>query len=206
MTRLYLDIETVPAPNAEQITHRKTDETDVDYLTRLSCSGTTGMIVCIGYAIDDDPPETFAMDKMWLSSDNDGWRESESWLLTMFWGVVRQCAASGILFIGHNVLDFDLRHLVQRSIIHRVKTGYVVPFTRFRNSPVYDTMQEWCKWRGGVKLAELALAFGLPSPKTVMEGSSVRQHYLDRRFDDIATYCKGDVETTRSVYKRMQGA
>jgi predicted PolB exonuclease-like 3'-5' exonuclease len=161
------------------------------------------MIVCIGYAIEDGPVESFYMDRMWLSGDGEGWRADEAALLSKFWEIVAN--ARPVRFVGHNVLDFDLRHIVQRSVVHNIRQYGNISFVRFRNDPIFDTMQEWCKWRGGVKLAELALALGLPSPKTDMDGSGVAKAYAECKFEQISEYCKRDVETTRQVYKRIQG-
>ena len=39
-----------------------------------------------------------------------------------------------------------MRFLYQRSVIHQIKPLRDIPFARFRNAPIFDTMQEWSKW------------------------------------------------------------
>ena len=110
----------------------------------------------------------------------------------------------GVQFIGHNVMDFDLRFIYQRSIIHRVKPAYELNFARYRNYPIYDTMKEWVKWsNSAVGLEKIALALGIPTPKDGIDGSQVYEFYKQGKANDILEYCKRDVEATRSVFKRM---
>jgi len=184
MTKVTLDIETIPSEHAMTISPRNVDEDDQKYFTRLSCSGVTGQIICIGYAIDDREVVTIVGE--------------EEVIIQEFWS--RMIPVN--LFIGHNILDFDIKHIIQRSIIHRLPYR-AIPFIRFRNFPIYDTMHEWTKWHGRVHLSELALAFGFPSPKEVMSGAEVWPAYQRGEIEKIRTYCAGDVETTRNVYKRM---
>jgi predicted PolB exonuclease-like 3'-5' exonuclease len=65
-------------------------------------------------------------------------------------------------------------------------------------------MKEWVKWSNtNVGLEHLALALGIPTPKEGIDGSQVFDFYKAGKLDEIADYCKRDVETTRAVYKRM---
>lgn len=188
---LYFDIETVPTDHG--FTHGKprgADEPEEQYLKRLSLSAITARVLCIGFALEpplDAPAEI-------LSGD-------ETAILKQFWALVER---SDVL-IGHNVLDFDLKFIVQRSTIHRIKPSRDIPFARFRNAPVFDTMQEWTRWgREGVSLEGLALVLGLASPKQGMDGSKVYPAFVAGQLDQIYHYCRGDVETVRRVYRRLK--
>jgi DNA polymerase III epsilon subunit-like protein len=108
------------------------------------------------------------------------------------------------LFVGHNILDFDLRFIWQRSVIHGIKPPRDISFARFQSSPVFDTLQEWSKWgREHVSLNNLAKALGIPSPKESLDGAKVYPYYCAGKLADICEYCKRDVETARRVYRRL---
>jgi 3'-5' exonuclease len=203
MYKLYLDIETLPAGEesheALKMLHAKKkakkkkegcEEQDgfEQYLLGTSFDGSFGRILCIGYAIDDNPAECLCDDK------------DEAKILREFWEI----AEDANLFIGHNIIDFDMRFIYQRSIINNVLPPLDLTFARYRNSPMYDTMKEWVKWSmGSVGLEHLALALGIPTPKDGIDGSQVNDFYNKGKIDEICEYCKRDVEATRAVYKRM---
>ncbi|MFH1978944.1 MAG: ribonuclease H-like domain-containing protein [Patescibacteria group bacterium] len=200
MRKLYLDIETLPAPdNKHEVLrflhekaiekNKKTGQDFEQYLLRTSFDGAFGRIFCIGYAMDDNPTEVL------YAKDN------EKEMLEKFWEIADQSD----LFIGHNVMDFDLKFIYQRSIINSVKPSKDLSFARYRNFPIYDTMKEWSKWSYDVSigLEALALALGIPTPKDGIDGSQVYNFYKEGKIEEILEYCKRDVDTTRAVYKRM---
>jgi len=200
MRKLYLDIETLPAPDDKheilKFLHEKAIEKNKkakkdfeQYLLRTSFDGAFGRILCIGYAIDDNPAEI-------LYTEN-----NEKEMLEKFW----QIADNSDLFIGHNVMDFDLKFIYQRSIINKVKPSKILSFARYRSYPIYDTMREWAKWAFDVSigLESLALAFGIPTSKDGIDGSKVYEFYKKGKIKEILEYCKRDVEVTRAVYKKM---
>lgn len=194
MKTLFFDIETVPTPEALseaqiQDPPSETSETDEHRIKRLSLSALTARILCIGYAIE--PPR-----------DAPAWvlHGEEAQILRDFWKLTTDIG----LFVGHNILDFDLRFIYQRSIINRIKPAREIPFQRFRSFPVFDTMHEWSKWgREFVKLDLLAKSLNIPSPKADLDGSKVYETYRAGNLSDIYEYCKRDVETVREVYHRM---
>jgi predicted PolB exonuclease-like 3'-5' exonuclease len=202
MQKLYLDIETLPADeksyeNLRLLFNKKKEKaeekgrtyTDFEqWLLGTSFDGAFGQILCIGYASNDNPVEIIFNDK------------NEPETLKQFW----QIAKNYDLFIGHNIMDFDLRFIYQRSIIHRIKPALDLSFARYRSAPIFDTMKEWVKWsNNSVGLEYLALALGLPTPKNGVDGSQVFEFYKNGKIDEILKYCKGDVEITRAIYKRM---
>ena len=188
----FLDIETVPTPEAlgkNGLLGPQIQLNEKEIIKRLSLSATTGRILCLGYVIE--PPQSAAVELL---------HGEEKEILRRFWIL----AADIGLFVGHNVLDFDLRFIYQRSIIHRIKPSREIPFTRFRSAPVFDTMHEWTKWgRDMVGLDALAKALALPSPKSELDGAKVYDYHKAGRDAEIYDYCKGDVETARRVYRRM---
>ncbi len=190
---LFFDIETVPTEHGfKHGKPRGADEPEEQYLKRLSLSAITARVLCVGFALEPPADAPTAI----LSGD-------EAAILKDFWGLVERAD----LFVGHNVLDFDLKFLVQRSTLHRIKPSREIPFARFRNAPVFDTMQEWTRWgREGVSLDALALAMGLASPKDGMDGAKVYPAFQAGRLEEIYSYCRGDVDTVRRVYRRLKFA
>lgn len=193
--RLFLDIETLPASEEAYATLKKLhakknkgEENFDDYVAKTSFDGAFGRILCIGYAVDDDEVDV-------LYNDND---EKET--LRQFW----ELAKNTDQFIGHNVMEFDLRFIYQRSIVNNVMPSVDLNFARYRSFPIFDTMKEWVRWgMGTVGLEHLALALGIPTPKDGIDGSQVWDFYKKGKVQDILDYCKRDVETTRAVFKRM---
>jgi len=190
---LFFDIETVPTEHGfKHGKPRGPEEPEEQYIKRLSLSALTARVLCIGYALEPPPDAPVEI----LSGE-------EAVILKEFWGLVERAD----LYVGHNVLDFDLKFIVQRSTINRVKPSREIPFARFRNAPVFDTMQEWTRWgREGAGLEALALALGLASPKDGMDGSQVYPAFVEGRAQAIYDYCRGDVDTVRRVFRRLRFA
>ncbi|HWP58666.1 MAG TPA: ribonuclease H-like domain-containing protein [Candidatus Acidoferrales bacterium] len=192
MKILFFDIETIPTPaavaqNGLDSAQPRLDEQEI--IKKLSLSALTARVLCIAYAAE--PPRDSPVEI--LSGD-------EAEILKSFW----QVAAEANLFVGHNLLDFDLRFIYQRSIINQVRPSRDIGFARYRSAPVFDTMHEWSRWgREHVKLDDLAQALDLPSPKSGCDGSKVFEFYRAGREAEICEYCKRDVETVRQIYRRM---
>ena len=210
MRKLFLDIETLPAAENDreklkQLFDKKNPEFDQEkfdeFLQKTNFDGAYGRILCIGYAVDEEEPKNFYNEN------------NEKETLKQFWNLVDAISIAprnpqypdyGVLFVGHNVMDFDLRFIYQRSIVLGVKPAYELNFARYRSYPIFDTMKEWVKWSsGGIGLETLALALNIPSPKDGIDGSQVAAFFEAGKVGDILEYCKRDVETTREVYRRM---
>lgn len=198
--KLFLDIETLPAAGKDlaiikelyleqkkKSGKNKEISTFDSYFRGTSFSGEFGRIFCIGYAIDDRPVEC-------LSGDEKG-------ILEKFWKI----AEIADLFIGHNIIEFDLRFIYKRSIIHNIRPSQNLNFARYRSSPIFDTMKEWEKWGSqGASLHRLSLALGFESSKSEgIDGSLVYDFFLAGKTDEICRYCKRDVEVTRKIYDKM---
>ena len=192
MKIFYFDIETVPTEKALEENglldaQIKLDEPEL--IKKLSLSALSAKIICLCYTIEPS-----------LSGAVEVLQGEETDIIKNFWKIVPDCN----LFVGHNILDFDMRFIYQRSVIHQIKPSRDIPFTRFRNAPIYDTMQEWSKWgREHASLDSLSKALGIPSPKETLDGSKVYPFYRAGKLPEIVEYCKRDVESVRAVYKRL---
>lgn len=199
--KLFLDIETLPVAGNQlgiikqfyqEVKEKKgiLTKPGVDfetYMRNTSFQGEFGRIFCIGYAVDDNKAEC-------LSGD-------EKEILQKFWDLARNAT----LFVGHNIIEFDLRFIYKRSVIHGIKPSRDLSFARYRSDPIFDTMKEWEKWASqGASLHKLSIALGLASPKEEgIDGSKVYDYYLAGKQDEIIKYCIRDIKATREVYKKI---
>ena len=220
MKKLYFDIETLPAREEATDTlrylyDRKMSKRDPDsdrepmpfteFFEKTGLDGAYGQVLVIAYAIDDEPVEYLC------DPDN------EVAVLEKFWKI-----ASGVdIFVGHNIRDFDLPFIMQRSIVLGVKPSWSIyqeagkkpwemnkylNFARYNSVPIFDTMWEWSRWVdkwSNKNLEHIALALGIPTPKQGIDGTQVAEFYRQGKVKEICDYCVRDVETTRAVYKRM---
>lgn len=195
MNKLFFDIETLPADkdkhellkkfHKSRLKQGKTKATFEEFLSGTSFGGTFGRILCLSYAFNDEPVQTL--------------KDDEKKILENFW----QIAERVDLFIGHNILQFDLMFIRQRSIILGVRPNRTLDLKKYYSKDVYDIMHEWNNWNGTISMDELAHAFDIPSSKSKMDGSQVAGFHEEGRDEEIYEYCCADVEVTRSIYKKM---
>ena len=196
MNKLFLDVETIPAHESchvilREIYERKKSIFEKDfekYLAQTSFDGGFGRIACVSCGINDEAIRTLFGDEHEILQD--------------FWKV-----AKGIdLFVGFNVMDFDLRFIYQRSIVLGVKPTVELSFARYRNFPIFDIMHEWKKWNmnSSISLDTLAKILNFPTSKGgAIEGKDVAKAFEDGRIKEICQYCEKDVELVRKIYKKM---
>jgi len=207
MKVLYLDIETLPAEegfkeelrSGEALSRSKKrelqargkslSEGEVEALYRdTSLSGDFGRVLCAGVRLDPEDSEARIL------------AGTETEILRAFWDI----AGRADLWVGHNILDFDLRFLYKRSVVLRVRTSREVPLARHSSEGVFDTMHEWNRWSGEMtSLDKLARVLGLKSSKGDLAGSQVYDAWRAGELERIHAYCRADVELTRSVHRRL---
>lgn len=221
MIPLYLDIEVIPTTRPEfreelaasitpPATHKKADsiakwEEDtkpglVDEAHRKACfNALTGEIICIGWAIGDSPIETLYIN----------YYDSEASMIDDFFGVIDGQGEQHMrrfrpLFIGHNILNFDIPYIWRRSLLLGIRPPayWPTPDTAPWKMEAFDTMTSWAGQRDKVKLDDLCRAFGIKG-KDGMDGSQVYDYWLAGRHDEIREYCVDDVHRVRELHKRM---
>jgi len=161
------------------------DKWDEEELHRqTSFDGTHGRFCCIGIKLQEVL------------------KGNEKEILKRFWEISQNVD----LFIGHNVFNFDFPFIYQRSIINGIKPGNL-NFAKYRNDPIYDTIQEWNKWafskEGFKSLDTLSKVLAFPTSKDEMDGSMVWDYFQSGKIEDICKYCMKDVELTRLIYYKM---
>ena len=228
---IYFDIETIPAQDPAAIELIKADiekqkllvkapsnykdqekidsyvkaeqdKLDADFdatYRKTSFDGGLGQICCIGYAIDDNAPLAIC-------------NGSESDILNTFYQSLMDeynpSSQQRPKFIGHNIVNFDLRFMFQRSVMNNVKPPMMIPFNaKSWDESIFDTMTAWAGHGNRVSLDKLCKIFNIPLKGSEIgeeiDGSMVWDFYQAGRIQDIAKYCAGDVERTRQAYKRM---
>lgn len=176
---------------------------------RTSFDGTYGRIICIGMAIDDAPATAKVIMHPFAPAD-------EAALLADAFNDIQSAAKhniksgtmeNAVTFIGHNLASFDLRFLWQRAVINGIKPPACL-LKAMQAKPwdavIQDTMLMWSPERERrISLDRLCKALGVPTSKDGMTGADVWQAFKEGRLDDIAIYCKADVEATRACWKRL---
>lgn len=208
---IFLDIETVPTKDPEVIadiasrikhpgnmskpeTIAKWEIEDKPALIKNAVAGTSfdgtyGSIVCIGFAINDEPVSVLCgADEFVILND----------FYACFYNV------RDVKIIGHNVTDFDLRFLWQRLVINNIKRPRFPFNAKSWDERIGDTMKMWNPATDKrISLDKLCKALKVPTSKADMDGSMVAEYANAGRYDEIAQYCKGDVIATRACYKKM---
>ena len=215
---LFLDLETIPSQaegaleNAADLVkvpvHYKNSEAIEKYrqthaeeaYRKTALQGIAGEICSIAWAFDNGDIRVCTRDTA----------ITESGLLISFFHNLRfdsggQGKFQRITWIGHNLIEFDLRFLKQRSLVNRIRCPVHIPAdARHGSNNVFDTMLEWAGWRGYVKQDTLYAALGgQPYENDTMDGSQVWDLWKDGKFDELSEYNKRDVEKLRFIYNAM---
>jgi predicted PolB exonuclease-like 3'-5' exonuclease len=162
---------------------------------KTALDGSQGEIVCIGWAINDEPTRSVFRR---LGGD-------EAEMLRIFYREVKDSGVNHIsTIVGHNVKDFDLRFLFQRSVINNVQPSFPLRTeSRYGGDFVFDTMLTWAGWGNRISLKNLCKAIGIDAKTGDIDGANLWDAVLAGRYDEICTYCESDVAATREVYKRL---
>ena len=217
---IYLDIETIPSQTpairqeiADTITapgQYKKPESIEKWLTdnresatdeiwrKTALDGTYGEIICIAWAIDDEPVD--------CTGRGLGGSEGEvlDTFLTFLASKIKDSRTMPV-WIGHYLSGFDLRFIWQRCVINGVKPPFHIPYdAKPWSDVIFDTKLEWTgpKSTGFGSLDKICRAFGYDG-KGDIDGSKVWDYVKDGRIDEVMEYCKDDVEKTRLLHKRM---
>ena len=220
---LFVDIETIPCTRAdirarcvadiappgnykkpESIAQWWASEGEAkkqEAIATTALNGTWGEIICIGLAVNDEPAEVYSravteadlLNTFGLMLDSKCKKIDNS---NGMWPVIAK-------WIGHNILDFDLRFLWQRQKLLGVALPFSLPMDK-HNTRVYDTMREWAGFRGYVSQRDLELAFDIHRDDPLVNGGAdVFQAYQEGRIADIKEHCRQDIENLRKLYRRM---
>lgn len=202
--KIYLDVETLPPEKDDPLIHDRTAQCSEEEFRKLSLNCEYGRLLCIGLIVEEDDEITLG-GVIGRSRSTNEFHLDEVRMLRAFWKLVKDFDQRRDLFIGFNLLDFDLPFICTRSVIKRVKPSFNVCFARFRSHPIFDVMWEFCYWRHRIKLDDVAKILGLESSKQDgVDGSTVYDLFLAGRHQEIADYCLRDVDLIRQIYRRLK--
>jgi 3'-5' exonuclease len=214
---LYLDIETIPTKSdavrsaiaqtinppgsiskadtiAAWVAEKKPAAVK-EAIAKTSLDGAYGNICCIGWAVDDDEAISFHAEDEKLVIG--------SFIASIATEVTKRRNALPTI-IGHNVVNFDIRFIWQRAIVLGIRMPHWFPRDpKPWDREVFDTMIAFAGARGTVGMAKLCDAMGLEG-KGEIDGSMVGDLWAAGQHEKIAEYCRGDVERSRQIHRRMQ--
>lgn len=168
-----------------------------DAILKTSFDGGLGQICVIGVAVDGGDADSFTA--------NDLSPKSEFEVLEGFFAHLNDVRKTGdqVCFVGHNLIEFDIRFVWQRAMIHGIRPPHFFPRDpKPWADSVFDTMQAWSGLKRGGSMDKLCRIFGIPG-KGDMDGSKVWPMVQAGRIEHVADYCRGDVDRTRALHKRM---
>ena len=149
-----------------------------------------GRIVCICMIVDN------AIELTPLAiADQD-----ERKLLTRFWASVTE----NDLLVGHNIADFDIAFIRQRSWILGVEPSFKVNLRKYTEEFIFDIMSIWTNWSykmKGAGLDNIARALGIPGKSG--HGSEVAELWRTGQFVKLLDYCMNDVWVAYQCFCRM---
>ena len=216
---LYLDIETIPAQSEaarfriaetikppaqmkkpETIARWEAEEKDAaieEALSRTGLNGGYGHVCCICWALNEGP--VLVQDAHDASDEKD--------VLVAFFDYFKQrYTHNRRVVVGHNVAEFDLQFLRQRSMALGIKIPGWFPLNpKPWGDDVFDTMTAWAGPRDRVSLDDLCFYLGIEG-KGAIDGSMVADLFARGEHETIAQYCMDDVERVRSIHKKMRFA
>jgi DNA polymerase elongation subunit (family B) len=200
---LVLDIETVGQP-AEAIPPRALDylfrklERDApepeelerrreDLVARFGLDPTTGRVIVAGTL------DTETGDERAFAGDD------ERLLLEAFWEFVEQARPRRLVtFSGRR---FDVPYLNVRSAILGLRPAVPLP-SGDAHFDVREALEAEDRRRVG-SLDYFCAVFGIPSPKTELDGTRIGEAYAAGRLEDIVRYCFEDCRATAALYERI---
>ena len=174
-----------------QMRETKATEVAKENYRKTALNGAYGEIFCICYAIDEGEIQTAHGD-------------TEAETLRQFFNGV-----SGSLkphlpprFVGHNIVDFDLRFIFQRAVINQIKPPFRLTENKFSEN-IFDTMTAWSGFNGRIALKDLCEILSIPTPKGDIDGSQVWDCVKNGETQRVLDYCAKDVAATRSLYQKL---
>lgn len=176
-----------------------------DAYRRTGLDGAYGQVCVIGFAIDDDKPQFLKSDDL-SSTGEVALLEAFSCVLT---DLIPARDYLSTTVIGHNVVAFDLRFLLQRHIVTGVRPHMIIARAAqakpWEQEKVFDTLVQWggAGAKAGGSLDKLCKALSIPSPKNGIDGSKVWDFVREGRLAEVADYCARDVAATRAIHRRM---
>ncbi|MCD6011040.1 MAG: polymerase elongation subunit [Flavipsychrobacter sp.] len=221
---LFIDIETVPiqpdyellntsmqtewarkAKFVKSVTEGVTDPATL-FSEKAGVFSEFAKIVCIGFGSLNNHDGTWKMRLKAIANDN------EKILLEHFCETLAKFNSlyPDLKFCGHNIREFDIPFICRRMLINSIGLPPCLDISGKKPWEInhLDTMELWKfgDYKHFTPLSLLATIFGIPSPKSDIDGSMVSSVYWkDKDLARIAAYCLQDVYTTAKVFLKLKG-
>lgn len=178
---------------------------------KTALDGSVGMIAAISIAIDNGPVDSFWSPalKTPLDLSPADWLLAEYDTLSRAFHYIKGAYTSDRdhtrpVFVGHNHVAFDLPFIYKRAVVHRTRPPASLPrHPKAWDQNVFDTMIEFAGVGRTIGMDRLCRALGIEGKAEGLDGSKVWDAIKEGRIEEVAGYCDGDVERTRSIYKRL---
>ena len=213
---LLIDIETIPAyPSFDQVPEEEQqlwtkkalllspEQSAAEVYNRAGIYAEFGRIICISTGrITGNAAEKKLKIKSFAGED-------ELSLLRQFGQWLDRNCTSQTRLCAHNGKEFDFPWLSRRMIINGIKLPRVLDNSGKKPWEVnhLDTLELWKfgDYKHYTSLSLLAYIFGIPSPKSDMDGSMVaKTWWKDKNLSRIKSYCEQDVATLAQVILRFK--
>jgi len=157
-----------------------------------------GQIICIGLKFEFGKHE---FEGVFLDDDEEA-------LLTEFWEFLGTVNPKRTQFVSFNGLSFDVPYIITRSAVHSVKPTIksFLDLRRYQRFPHFDVCELLANWNNlkKRKLSVVCDLLGIGNPKLFANGSDVSRLHAQGKYDEIRTYCLGDVQATYDIYQRIK--
>ena len=218
---LLIDIETVPQSSDFSLLSTEWQELFADkvsktvpelisleenYRKRGGILAEFGKIICISTAFfyENEQKELALRIKSVYGDD-------EKQLLQNFIELCNKVYAvnKNFLFGGHNIREFDIPYICRRVLINNLSLPYYLQLHDKKpwDVKMFDTLN-WWKFgdaKNYISLHLLASVLGIPTSKTDMDGSKVKDvYYKEKNLKRIVEYCQQDVIVSANVILRFK--
>ena len=115
-------------------------------------------------------------------------------------------ANPSVVFVGHNIKNFDFPFLIKRSIVNGVHVPHQLHFQKKKpwENCLLDTYEIWKfgGW-GSTSLDLICDSLGIPSPKNIMKAADTGEEYWKGNLENVKLYCEDDVKATMNVMLKL---
>lgn len=214
MSTIVLDIETIPAPEAEahpDAIREMAAKRDLDPATFASLCPPLARVVAVGMLHPGSGRFRIVYDASLLDlaapREDAGGFAGERPLLSNLGEILGERGVDRIVTFGGRA--FDIPTLIHRMRINEVPVPPILKSAAWQkpweDDPHIDVLS-LCTFGGAggrYSLRAYALAYGLPDPKAEFGGENVLGLVLQRDGDTLCKYLEGDVRTTAALWKRV---
>ena len=166
-------------------------------MAKTSFDPAHGHICTIAWAADGEPAQSFHAETV----------AQERATVSAFFTQMPSETWAKPRFVGHYISGFDIRFILCRAVVLGVKIPVVFPRDpKPWSESVFDTMTAWAGARDKISMNNLCAALGVTGKGDGLDGAQVAQAWADGRHDEIATYCRDDVDRTRAIHRKFIAA